>query len=103
VVIAKWLAINPVVFILDGPTIGIDIGSKHNIHEIIRNLAGEGMAIIMISDEIPEILDNCNRILIMAKGKIVKEIPDASKVNAEEIFDSISGGSRTASSLGAAG
>jgi simple sugar transport system ATP-binding protein len=103
VVIAKWLAINPVVFILDGPTIGIDIGSKHNIHEIIRNLAREGMAIIMISDEIPEILENCNRVLIMAKGKIVKEIPDASKVNAEEIFNIISGDSPTAPSLGAAG
>jgi simple sugar transport system ATP-binding protein len=90
VVLAKWLAINPAVFILDGPTIGIDIGSKHKIHEIIRDLAKEGMSIIMISDEIPEILDNCNRVLIMAKGRIIKEIPDASKVKAEEVFDIIS-------------
>jgi simple sugar transport system ATP-binding protein len=91
VVLAKWLAINPAVFILDGPTIGIDIGSKHNIHEIIRNLAGNGMAIIMISDEIPEILDNCSRVLIMAKGRIVKEITDTSKVKAEDVFDMIGG------------
>ncbi|MDR1929724.1 MAG: sugar ABC transporter ATP-binding protein [Treponema sp.] len=101
VVIAKWLATRPAVFILDGPTVGIDIGSKHNIHEIIRGLAGEGMAILMISDEIPEILDNCNRILIMSGGRIVKEIPDASKINAEEVFDVIS--KRAAESLGAAG
>ncbi|MDR0585689.1 MAG: sugar ABC transporter ATP-binding protein, partial [Treponema sp.] len=99
VVLAKWLAINPAVFILDGPTIGIDIGSKHTIHEIIRGLAKEGMAIIMISDEIPEILDNCNRVLIMARGRIVKEIGDASNVKAEEVFEVIS---RDAG-LGAAG
>lgn len=88
VVIAKWLATNPAVFILDGPTIGIDIGSKHNIHEIIRGLARDGMSIIMISDEIPEILDNCNRVLVMAGGRIVKEIPDAS-VSEAEVFDLI--------------
>jgi simple sugar transport system ATP-binding protein len=92
VVIGKWLATNPAVFILDGPTIGIDIGSKHNIHEIIRNLAEEGMAIIIISDEIPEILGNCNRALVMSKGRIIKEIPDVTAVNAEEVFDIISQG-----------
>jgi simple sugar transport system ATP-binding protein len=95
VVLAKWLAIKPAIFILDGPTIGIDIGSKHNIHEIIRGLAREGMAIIMISDEIPEILDNCNRVLIMAKGRIVKEIADVSKVKAEDVFDVISGDAKS--------
>jgi ABC-type sugar transport system ATPase subunit len=55
----------------------------------------------MISDEIPEILDNCNRVLIMSKGRIVKEIQDASKVNAEEVFDVIGGG--RAAGLGEAG
>jgi len=93
VVLAKWLAIKPKVFILDGPTIGIDIGSKHNIHEIIRGLAEAGMAIIMISDEIQEILDNCNRVLIMSKGKLVKEIEDAGKITPDEVFDIISSGS----------
>jgi simple sugar transport system ATP-binding protein len=89
VVIAKWLATKPAVFILDGPTIGIDIGSKHNIHEIIRGLARNGMSIIMISDEIPEILDNCNRVLVMAGGRIIKEIPDASGVSEAEVLDLI--------------
>jgi simple sugar transport system ATP-binding protein len=100
VVIAKWLATNPAVFILDGPTVGIDIGSKHHIHEIIRALAREGMSIIMISDEIPEILDNCNRVLIMAKGRVVKEIPNASAASEEEVFNIIS---RKSEVLGAAG
>ena len=100
VVLAKWLATNPAVFILDGPTIGIDIGSKHNIHEVIRSLAKEGMSIIMISDEIPEILENCNRILVMAEGQIIKEIDDSSKINEEELFDIVS--SRTLTQ-GAAG
>ncbi|MDR0448743.1 MAG: sugar ABC transporter ATP-binding protein [Treponema sp.] len=90
VVIAKWLATKPAVFILDGPTIGIDIGSKHNIHEIIRDLARNGMSIIMISDEIPEILDNCNRVLVMAEGRIIKEIKDSTKVNEEELLDIVS-------------
>ena len=81
VVLAKWLATNPAVFILDGPTIGIDIGSKYNIHKTIRDLARDGMSIMMISDEIPEILDNCNRVLVMAEGQIIKEIKDSTKVS----------------------
>ncbi len=87
VVLAKWLATEPMVFILDGPTIGIDIGSKHNIHEIIRNLAKQGMGIIMISDEIQEILDNCNRVLLMSKGRIIKEIKDSTTTNADELYE----------------
>ena len=89
VVLAKWLATEPEVFILDGPTIGIDIGSKHTIHEIIRGLAEKGMGIIMISDEIQEILDNCNRVLLMSKGKLIKEIEDSTTTTAEELFDSV--------------
>jgi len=91
VVIAKWLATEPKVFILDGPTIGIDIASKSNIHDIIRGLAGEGMAIIMISDEIAEILQNCNRILVMRRGRVVKDIEDATDVSEDELFNIVSG------------
>ncbi len=87
VVLAKWLATEPEVFILDGPTIGIDIGSKHTIHEIIRDLAGKGMGIIMISDEIQEILDNCNRVLLMSNGRMIKEVEDSTTTTAEELFD----------------
>lgn len=91
VVLAKWLATNPKLFILDGPTIGIDIASKRNIHEVIRDLAKSGMAIVMISDEIPEILHNCNRILVMRKGRIERVIENASDVTEEGLFNLVSG------------
>jgi len=87
IVIAKWLATNPRLFILDGPTVGIDIGSKFNIYEIIRELAKNNMAIILISDEIPEILRNCNRILVMRKGHIEREIDDVSATSEDALFE----------------
>jgi len=91
VVLAKWLATNPKVFILDGPTIGIDIASKSNIHEIIRTLAEQGIAIIVISDEIPEILHSCNRVLVMREGRLQKEVPDAAAVGEAEMLSFVSG------------
>lgn len=93
VVLAKWLAIDPKVFILDGPTIGIDIGSKHTIHDIIRDLAKQGMGIIMISDEIQEILDNCNRVLLMSRGRIIREIEDSTTTDADELYEIVTGDS----------
>ena len=90
VVLAKWLVTNPKIFILDGPTIGIDIASKSNIHSIIRNLANTGMGIIIISDEIPEVLQNCNRILVMGRGKIIKEIEDPKSIGEDELFNIVS-------------
>jgi simple sugar transport system ATP-binding protein len=85
-VAAKWLATGPKVFILDGPTIGVDIASKSNIHKIIRDLAGSGMGIIIISDEIPEILQNCNRALIVSRGRIIKVLSDVNSVTEEQLF-----------------
>jgi ABC-type sugar transport system, ATPase component len=73
VVLAKWLAASPRILILNGPTVGVDIGSKTDIHQIIRELARQGMAVIVISDDIPELIYNCNRILLMRKGKISAE------------------------------
>ena len=84
VVLAKWISTQPRVLILDGPTTGIDIVAKHAIHEIIRKLARQGIAIILISDEISEVYNNCNHILVMRKGIIVHEL-DASHVSQEEI------------------
>jgi simple sugar transport system ATP-binding protein len=91
VVLAKWLATDPKVFILDGPTIGIDIASKRNIHEIIRSLAERGIAIIMISDEIPEILHNCNRVLVMREGKLEAEIREAAGAQEADLLTAIAG------------
>ncbi len=73
VVLAKWLATKPKVLILNGPTVGVDIGSKKDIHDILRRLSDDGMAIVIISDDIPEVLNNCNRVLIMRRGRIVGE------------------------------
>ncbi|PKG25261.1 sugar ABC transporter ATP-binding protein [Niallia nealsonii] len=73
VVLAKWLATNPKILILNGPTVGVDIGSKAEIHRIIREFAGRGVGVIVISDDISEVIHNCNRILVMKKGKIVNE------------------------------
>ena len=87
VVLAKWLATNPKLFILDGPTIGIDIASKNNIHDIIRDFARKGVGIILISDEIPEVLQHCNRLLVMREGRIAAEMEDVQNVSESQIFD----------------
>lgn len=76
VVISKWIATSPKVFIMDTPTVGIDIGSKAEIYEQIHKFADEGMAIILISDEIQEVMANCNRVLVMAHGKCVVELSE---------------------------
>jgi simple sugar transport system ATP-binding protein len=73
VVLAKWLATNPRILILDTPTAGVDIRNKQGIYDIIRKLAGEGVAIIMISDEISEAYFNSDRVLHMRGGRIVNE------------------------------
>jgi simple sugar transport system ATP-binding protein len=73
VVLAKWLATRPRLLILDSPTVGVDISAKDGIYEIIRRLAAEGLAVILISDEIPEVLYHCHRILIMRQGRITGE------------------------------
>jgi ribose transport system ATP-binding protein len=73
IVIAKWLAINPKILILDDPTRGIDVGAKNEIYSLINNLAKEKIGIILISSELPEILNISDRILVMRKGKITGE------------------------------
>lgn len=76
IVLAKWLACHPEVLILSGPTVGVDIGSKHDIHAILQQLARKtGMGIIIISDDLPEVLENCSRVLILKDGRIVHEAP----------------------------
>ena len=90
-VIGKWLATDPKVLILDSPTVGIDVGSKAEIHAIIHNLAHQGMAILMISDEIPEVYNNCNRILVMRDGDLVGDFEQQS-VTEEQLRDLVEKG-----------
>ena len=73
VVLAKWLATNPKVLILDCPTVGVDVGARAGIFKIIRDLADRGMAILLISDEVAEVLLNSDRVLHMAEGLIKSE------------------------------
>ena len=74
VVLAKWLEIIPKVLVLNGPTVGVDIGAKYDLHNYLHKLAATlKTAIIVISDDIPELIENCNRILVMKKGRIVGE------------------------------
>lgn len=73
VVLAKWLASKPKILILNGPTVGVDVGSKAEIHELIRTLAHQGLGILLISDDIPELMSTCHRILLMRNGRIVEE------------------------------
>jgi rhamnose transport system ATP-binding protein len=70
VALARWLAIEPAVMILDEPTQGVDIGSKSEIHEMMVDLAAQGLAIVMISSELPEILGMSDRIAVMHGGAI---------------------------------
>jgi ABC-type sugar transport system ATPase subunit len=86
VVIAKWLATNPKILIIDEPTNGIDIGAKTEIHKLLRKLASEGMGIIMISSELPEILSVSDRILVMRHGRIAGEM-DAETATQEKIMN----------------
>ena len=73
VVIAKWLAARPAVIILDEPTKGIDVGSKAAVHDFIGELAEEGLAVILISSELPEIMGLADRVVVMLEGRIVAE------------------------------
>jgi simple sugar transport system ATP-binding protein len=69
--LAKWLATDPKALILDSPTVGVDVGNKEGIYEIIRRLAERGIGILLISDEIPEVYYTCDRILHMREGRII--------------------------------
>lgn len=70
IVLAKWLARDLDILILNGPSVGVDIGSKYDIHQILKKLAKEGLAVIVISDDIPEVLSLCSDVLIMRGGQI---------------------------------
>jgi ABC-type sugar transport system ATPase subunit len=84
VVLGKWLATNPRILIMDEPTRGIDVGAKAEIHQLMRKLAGEGMAILMISSELPEVLGMSDRVLVMNGGRIIGEF-DKDHATAEAV------------------
>jgi simple sugar transport system ATP-binding protein len=72
-VLAKWLATAPKVLLLDCPTVGVDVGARAGIFRIVRALAEKGLAILLVSDEVPEVYMNADRVLHMAAGRIIAE------------------------------
>jgi len=77
VVVARWLAANSRILILDEPTRGVDVGAKAEIHRLIRDLAARGKAVLLISSELPEVIALSDRILVMRQGALVSEVPRA--------------------------
>ncbi|HAG22869.1 MAG TPA: D-xylose ABC transporter ATP-binding protein, partial [Synergistaceae bacterium] len=93
VAIARGLSVTPRILILDEPTRGIDIGAKAEIHHLMNRLTHEGMAIIMISSELPEVLGMSDRIVVMREGRIAATF-DREEANSEKIMLAAAGGER---------
>ena len=91
IVLGKWLANNPKLLILDEPTRGIDVGAKAEIHRLMSELAGTGVAILMISSELPEVLGMSDRVLVMREGRLVGEF-DRAHATSEAVGSAMMGG-----------
>ena len=77
VVLGKWLARHPALLIIDEPTRGIDVGTKAEVHRLLSELAGQGLAILMISSELPEVLGMADRVVVLCEGRITAELDRA--------------------------
>lgn len=98
VVIAKWLGIEPDLLILDEPTRGVDVGAKKEIYSIINQLAERGVAVLMISSELPEVLGMADRVLIMHEGKLAGEL-SKEEMTQEKIMHYATGGESNATQI----
>jgi ribose transport system ATP-binding protein len=94
IVIGKWLSMHPKVLIVDEPTRGIDVGSKSEIHKLMRELAAQGYAVIVISSEMPEVLHVSDRIVAMYHGRIMREFT-SEEVTEDSLIQAISGTARS--------
>ncbi|MBW7461030.1 ATP-binding cassette domain-containing protein, partial [Paenibacillus sepulcri] len=95
IVLAKWLMTSPKLLILDEPTRGIDVGAKAEIYKMISRLAQEGMAILMVSSELPEVMGMSDRILVMGEGEIRGEFARG-EMTQEQLLECAMGGGRIA-------
>jgi rhamnose transport system ATP-binding protein len=95
IVLGKWLANSPKLLILDEPTRGIDVGAKAEIHRLMSELAGEGVAILMISSELPEVLGMSDRVLVMREGRLAAEF-DRAEATSEAVGAAMMGGASSA-------
>lgn len=74
IVLSKWLSNDLDILILNGPTVGVDVGAKQDIHHLVHQLANEGLAVIIISDDLAEVVANCSRVIVMKDGMIVGQM-----------------------------
>jgi simple sugar transport system ATP-binding protein len=74
VVLARVLATRPKVLVLNGPTVGVDVGAKEEIHATIRRLAADGLAVLIVSDDLPELVQSCRRVLVFRHGRVAAEL-----------------------------
>ena len=88
IVLSKWLNNDLDVLILNGPTVGVDVGAKQDIHALVHDLANQGLAVIIISDDLSEVVVNCNRVIVMKDGAIVGEMT-GDRITEENILDII--------------
>lgn len=89
IVLSKWLSNDLDILILNGPTVGVDVGAKEDIHDLVHTLANEeGLAVIIISDDLAEVVQNCNRVIVMKDGMISGEI-GSEDINEDNILDII--------------
>ena len=88
VLIGRWLSIGPKLLVLHGPTVGVDVGSKDTIYRAIHALAEAGMGLIIVSDDLPELLQNADRILVMNAGRIVAEF-DAAQATEDQLYQAM--------------
>lgn len=91
VVLSKWLLNSPKILILDEPTRGIDVGAKYEIYKIINELASQGVGIVLISSELPEVMGMSDRILVMSEGRITGEF-QRHEATQEKIMTCATGG-----------
>jgi rhamnose transport system ATP-binding protein len=91
--LARWLATGPKILILDEPTQGVDVGAKYEIHKIVRSLAAQGLAVLLISSDLPELLALSDRIAVMREGSLVALLPGTSDAHA--VMSAAFGHSRT--------
>jgi len=96
VVIAKWLGLNPRIVILDEPTKGIDVGAKQAVYHLIAEMVAQGLAVILVSSELPEVMHLAHRVIVMRRGRMVNEFAMGT-ADAETIVSAASGLGQAAS------
>jgi rhamnose transport system ATP-binding protein len=95
VVLAKWLATEPKLLIVDEPTRGIDVGTKAEVHRLMSELASGGVAVLMISSELPEVLGMADRVLVMHEGRLIEEL-SREQADEESVIRAATGRTREA-------